>query len=286
MNVTSSLLVTLLLFCIGSSPALAAEDPVYKQGLAAARKGDYSTAIKVWMPLAQQGHAETQYRLGSLYRLGLGVKKNPEEAFKWFSRAAEQNHAKATYNLAVLYELGVGTPANDLKAKELYALAAQKKVEIANKRLQPQSSRASNEPAAPAPAMAPSAVIDVKEKNPDIHEALRAQARRGDIASMRLLLKAGADVNRADKYARTALMEAALAGRVSAVQLLLNSGAQVNARDSYKNTPLILAAMKNHSEVVRELLRNGAQLELKDKTGTSALSIAVMNGQGKAYRNY
>ena len=140
MNISSRLLFAFTLFClsngsIGAAPPV--EDPVFKQGLAAARKGDFDTALKVWTPLAKQGHAEAQYRLGSLYRLGLGVKKNPDEAFKWFSRAAEQNHARAIYNLAVLYELGVGTTADDAKAKELYALAAQKKVEIANKRLQP-----------------------------------------------------------------------------------------------------------------------------------------------------
>ena len=56
---------------------------------------DYKTADKLWLPLAEQGNAEAQHRLGNLYDDGKGVPKNYKEAIKWFRRSAQQGNTGA-----------------------------------------------------------------------------------------------------------------------------------------------------------------------------------------------
>ena len=45
---------------------------------------DYETAYKLILPLAEQGDADAQGILGSMYRSGLGVSQDYQEAAKWF----------------------------------------------------------------------------------------------------------------------------------------------------------------------------------------------------------
>lgn len=51
--------------CNGAVSAGPLED-----GDKAVRYGDYTTALRLWRPLAERGDAEAQFRLGSLYELG------------------------------------------------------------------------------------------------------------------------------------------------------------------------------------------------------------------------
>ena len=62
-----------------------------------------NTAIEVIQASAQQGDADAQYELGSIYQSGAGVTRNAAQAEQWLSKAAEQGHAKAQYALAMLY---------------------------------------------------------------------------------------------------------------------------------------------------------------------------------------
>lgn len=48
---------------------------------------------------AENGDAGSQFRLGTFYRDGHGVKKDDEAAFRWFVKAAEQGHAEAQFVL-------------------------------------------------------------------------------------------------------------------------------------------------------------------------------------------
>ena len=41
--------------------------------MAAARRGDYAAAIRLWRPLAEQGNANAQGSLGYMYEKGHGV---------------------------------------------------------------------------------------------------------------------------------------------------------------------------------------------------------------------
>lgn len=97
------------------SPAPAdAQD--FDKGLAAARAGDFASAVAEWRPLAESGHVEAQFNLGAVYEAGLGVLKNPEEAAGWYALAAGQGHAKAQYNLGVMFADGRGVARDDTRA--------------------------------------------------------------------------------------------------------------------------------------------------------------------------
>ena len=55
---------------------------------------------------AENGHAEAQYILGSMYEQGKGARQSDYEAEWWCKKAAEQGHGEAQNNLASLYSKG------------------------------------------------------------------------------------------------------------------------------------------------------------------------------------
>jgi hypothetical protein len=72
---------------------------------AAYQRGDYATALGLWRPLAEQGDADAQFRVGVLYVLGQGgVPQDLAEAAKWYRKAADQGDAKGQAGLGNLYE--------------------------------------------------------------------------------------------------------------------------------------------------------------------------------------
>ena len=70
----------------------------FEDGLAAYQRGDYSTALQLWQPLAEQGDAIAQSNLGVMYEFGLGVPQDYVQAHMWFDLAAEQGSKKAQKN--------------------------------------------------------------------------------------------------------------------------------------------------------------------------------------------
>jgi TPR repeat protein len=113
------LTLTLLLGSVGNS-----ESADYNKGLAAAKSGDFATALREWTPLAKQGDAFAQYNLGQMYRQGKGVPQNYKTAVKWYKLAAEQENARAQYNLGLLYFNGKGVPKDNKIAVKWFRLAA------------------------------------------------------------------------------------------------------------------------------------------------------------------
>ena len=96
----------------------------FDEGLAAANKGDFATALKEWQPLADQGHAVAQFNLGIMYHIGEGVAKDEAQAVQWYRKAADQGHAKAQYNLGLMYYNGEGVAKDDAQAVQWYREAA------------------------------------------------------------------------------------------------------------------------------------------------------------------
>ena len=95
------------------------------KGLAAAKRGDFITALREWKPLAKLGNADAQYNLGVMYRAGEGVSQDNNIAAKWYTLAAEQGHASAQYNLSTMYDNGQGVPQNYKTAMKWCRLAAE-----------------------------------------------------------------------------------------------------------------------------------------------------------------
>ena len=78
----------------------------FDEGMAAYERGDYESAIREWLPLAEQGNANAQSKLGFVYYVGAGVPQDYAEALKWYRRAADQGNASAQSNLGVMYRNG------------------------------------------------------------------------------------------------------------------------------------------------------------------------------------
>jgi TPR repeat protein len=80
----------------------------FEDGGAALKRGDYAEALRLWRPLADQGHADGQLKLGNIYGRGQGVQRDYAEAVKWYRLAAEQGNALAQFNLGIMYRRGLG----------------------------------------------------------------------------------------------------------------------------------------------------------------------------------
>jgi hypothetical protein len=104
-----------------------------------------------------------------------------------------------------------------------------------------------------------------------VAEFLRA-AREGNVEALRLLLKAGVDVNVCDASGRCALNEAARHAQLAAVSLLLESGAdpQSGAKGS-----LSAAVEGGETEILRAILRKKPELSVD---GTALLTQAAEKG--------
>ncbi len=109
-------------FTLGlTAPASAGLD----EGVAAAKRGDYATAISWLRPLAELGHARAQYNLGIMYYSGQGVPQVSAEALQWWRKAAELGHARAQYNLGIMYYSGQGVPQDSAEALQWWRKAAE-----------------------------------------------------------------------------------------------------------------------------------------------------------------
>ena len=74
-------------FTLGlTAPAWAGLD----EATAAYQRGDYATALRELRPLAEQGNANAQYKLGFMYDRGLGVPQDYSKAHMWFNLAASR----------------------------------------------------------------------------------------------------------------------------------------------------------------------------------------------------
>ncbi|HBM41729.1 MAG TPA: hypothetical protein DD402_18060, partial [Sulfitobacter sp.] len=141
---------------------VAAQAQTVQDGMAAFEQGDYTHALELLLPLAEQGDAEAQCQVGRLYyrggdgvpqsfddsvawakksaeqnnpcglnslgvsyRFGQGVDPDAKTAFDYFTRAAAQGFDKAQFSLGNMHELGEGTAQSDAEARAWYHKAAE-----------------------------------------------------------------------------------------------------------------------------------------------------------------
>jgi TPR repeat protein len=121
MNILSPFVIAVAMTVLSVSSVLSQD---FQKGLQAYDAGDYLTALKEFLPLADDGDAESQYLLGTIFQDGYGIPQDFTEAAKWYSFAADQNHASAQLNLAALYYLGNGVPQDYQAAYDWSRLSA------------------------------------------------------------------------------------------------------------------------------------------------------------------
>lgn len=93
----------------------------FDDGMTAYQRGDYHAAFNEFIALAEQGDANAQGMLGTMYGSGRGAPKNYVEAVKWGTLAARQGNAEAQFNLAMLHAFGLG--GLEIDAVEAYKWA-------------------------------------------------------------------------------------------------------------------------------------------------------------------
>ena len=81
----------------------------FQAGMDAYKRGEYAKAYREWLPLAEQGDAKAQYRLGLLSAGDRrGVAKDEAAMLMWVRRAADQDFSDAQWTLGNLYFYGPG----------------------------------------------------------------------------------------------------------------------------------------------------------------------------------
>ena len=128
----------------------------YQRGVAEYNAGRFPEAAASFSQAAEQGHAESQYILSTMYDAGKGVPQDDAQAARWEHRSADQGHlyaeanlsfrcysasdlagafewcqraadgelAWAQYNLALMYQKGEGVARSEAEAAHWYRLAA------------------------------------------------------------------------------------------------------------------------------------------------------------------
>ena len=100
-------------------------EKLYETGNDYFAKGDYDTALNYYIKAAGQGHIASQYKLGSMYRFGDGVRQDYSKAMGWLQNAAEQGNDYAQNELGSMYLAGEGMAQDYEKAMNWFQKSAE-----------------------------------------------------------------------------------------------------------------------------------------------------------------
>src|SRR3972149_3694314 len=88
----------------------------FEDAVTAHERGEYATALKLLLPLAEQGNAKAHFYLGMMYAGGKGVAQDYKEAVRWFRKVAERGYAEAQHILGMMYYEGQGVAQDHKEA--------------------------------------------------------------------------------------------------------------------------------------------------------------------------
>ena len=100
----------------------------------------------------------------------------------------------------------------------------------------------------------------------------------GHLATVKLLIDRGADVNRTYDDGATALHLACQEGHTEVAGLLIDRGADINAALPDGRTAFFVACQNNRYDIVELLMRKGAITDKAAEGGLLPLEIAIANG--------
>ncbi len=108
--------------------------------------------------------------------------------------------------------------------------------------------------------------------------ALHEAARTGDMAFLRSLIAANADINAVDETGKTALTDAIQANKTEAVILLLEKGASPVMQDMYGRNAFHEAVEASTIDIITRLRRAGGNAMARDSFGRTPLSLSFRKG--------
>jgi cell division protein FtsN len=73
-----------------------------KEGVDAWQRGDYTSAVSIWRPLADAGDADAAFNLAQAYKLGRGVSPDLGMAKTWYGKSAQAGHIQGAANYGLL----------------------------------------------------------------------------------------------------------------------------------------------------------------------------------------
>jgi ankyrin repeat protein len=112
-------------------------------------------------------------------------------------------------------------------------------------------------------------------KNNSSYSSLYLAVRDGNAREVQEILASDASgINEKDASWETPLHTAARTGQLAIVKVLVEAKADLESRQSTGYTPLISAAWKNQTEVLQYLLSVGANVDAVSKYGDSAYTFA------------
>ena len=119
--------------------------------------------------------------------------------------------------------------------------------------------------------------VDWQTDSGEGHTPLHYAAQEGKTKKIRMLVEAGADVNRMELNGFAPLHLATGEGHAKAVQALLAAGADMEIENplNENNTPLMLASQYGLTEITKLLLEHGANRQHPDTEGRTAIDFAV-----------
>lgn len=85
----------------------------YNIAIAYKNQKRYKNAIAIWAELAKYNYAPAINDIAQCYLNGTGLKKNEQQAKKFFENAAIKGNPTAQYELAMLYKKGIGCEQSD-----------------------------------------------------------------------------------------------------------------------------------------------------------------------------
>ncbi|KAM9339126.1 ankyrin repeat domain-containing protein 6b [Symphorus nematophorus] len=111
---------------------------------------------------------------------------------------------------------------------------------------------------------------------------LHLAAYKGHIEVVRILLKAGCDLDIQDDGEQTALHRAAVVGNSDVINALIQEGCALDRQDKDGNTALHEVSWHGFSQSVKLLVKAGANVHAKNKAGNTALHLACQNGHAQS----
>ncbi|XP_063758924.1 ankyrin repeat domain-containing protein 6b isoform X2 [Eleginops maclovinus] len=111
---------------------------------------------------------------------------------------------------------------------------------------------------------------------------LHLAAYKGHIEVVRILLKAGCDLDIQDDGGQTALQRAAVVGNNDVINALIQEGCALDRQDKDGNTALHEVSWHGFSQSLKVLVKAGANAHAKNKAGNTALHLACQNGHAQS----